>query len=121
MDGSGSQNKQFLYAHSDGNTLSSDKKQILEKKEKIIYKDQMDRLYPPARRTKPVPRWIKPVHLVLIFSLNWPLVFSICPFFHVFSCPTRENSTIMIKPLHQARESSLVPLSLLTFQFLQKT
>ena len=54
------------------------------------------RIKPVRRRIQPDRRRIKPVHLVPIFSLNWSLVFLICQFLLVFSCPKRDNSTIMI-------------------------
>ena len=48
-----------------------------------------------SKRIKPVRRRIKPVPLV-VFSLNSPLVLLICPFLLVFSCPKRDNSTIIM-------------------------
>ena len=62
-------------------------------------------------RIEPVRRQIKPVHLVLIFSLNWPLVFLICQFLLVFSCPKRDNNTIMMSIIclfFQDRHSEIV-------------
>ena len=92
-------------------TISTDKKQTFEKKgkakEKNIRTKGTDfirwriglirtRIKPVRRRIKPVRRRIKPVHLVLIFSLNWHLDFLICPFLVEFSCPKRDNNTIMM-------------------------
>ena len=48
------------------------------------------------QRTGLIRRRTKPVHLVLIFSLNLPLVFLISPFLHVLSCPKTENNAIMM-------------------------
>ena len=79
---------------------------------------------PVRRRIKPDRRRIKSIHLVLICSLNRPLVFLICPFLFVFSFPKRDNRTIMMyinclffQDRHSEIVNYLVFLLFITFTF----